>query len=150
MLILLDSGPLGLLANPSGSAQPARAREWAQNVIRSGGRFAVPEISDYEVRRELLRADKPDGLRRLDVLGRGLGYEPLTTATMRVAAELWAEARRRGLPTAIDAALDGDVILAAQARQLSPFHDRVVVATTNAKHLSRFVDAEVWDQIDAG
>ena len=65
---------------------------------------------------------------------------------MREAADLWAEARNRGYPTAHDAALDGDVLLAAQARDLhaDPPGERVVVATTNVAHLERYVDAQLW------
>jgi len=41
--------------------------------------------------------------------------------------------------------VDGDVILAAQATTLGVAD--VVVATTNVGHLSRFVAAEIWQQI---
>jgi hypothetical protein len=34
---------------------------------------------------------------------------------MRRAAEFWADFRRRGQPTATDASLDGEAVLAAQA-----------------------------------
>ena len=52
--------------------------------------------ADYEVRRELLRARKAEGLARLDALEEALEYLPLTSAAMRRAAELWAEARQQG------------------------------------------------------
>jgi hypothetical protein len=66
---------------------------------------------------------------------------------MLKAAELWADVRRRGLPTASPDALDGDVILAAQALMAGGPEDTVIVATGNVGHLGRFVDARIWDQI---
>lgn len=60
------------------------------------------------------------------------------------AAQLWAEARRRGRPTADPKALDGDVILAAQATLVAEEGNEVIVATTNVGHLSQFVDAREW------
>jgi hypothetical protein len=67
---------------------------------------------------------------------------------MRLAAQIWAEARQRGLPTADDKALDADVILAAQANLAASDGQSVVVATTNPGHLSRFVtDARTWSAI---
>jgi predicted nucleic acid-binding protein len=107
----------------------------------------VPEIADYEMRRELLRANKVSGLTRLDALARLLEYLPLTTAAMRQAAVFWAQARQQGQPTADDKALDGDVILAAQAITLG-VRD-VVIATTNVGHLSRFAPAALWPEITA-
>src|SRR5438552_2198773 len=81
---------------------------------RAGTRVAVPEIADYEVRRELIRAKKTRGLQRLDALKKEHVYLQLTTAIMLVAAELWAQARSKGKPTASEKGLDGDMILAAQ------------------------------------
>ncbi len=40
------------------------------------------------------------------------------------------------------------MILAAQARILEEDGDQVVVATTNPRHLSRFVDARPWREIE--
>ncbi len=105
----------------------------------------VPEIADYEVRRELLRAGKIRGIERLDELIAQVNYLPITTNAMRRAAAYWADARQQGRPTAADPALDGDVILAAQAATLN--WTDVVVATTNVRHLSRFVQAEIWSDI---
>jgi predicted nucleic acid-binding protein len=115
--------------------------------MRHGSRVLVPEIADYEVRRELLRANKARGLARLDALADLLEYLPLTTAAMRQAAVFWAQARQQGRPTADDKALDGDVILAAQAMTLGAAD--VVIATTNVGHLSRFAPAALWPDIPA-
>ncbi|MEK6262814.1 MAG: nuclease [Planctomycetota bacterium] len=104
----------------------------------------MPEIADYEVRRELLRANKVNGLALLDTLTESLDYLPLTTAVMRRAARLWADARQSGQPT--DNTIDGDVILAAQALSLGV--DDYVVATTNVGHLSRFAPDQLWNEIE--
>ena len=67
---------------------------------------------------------------------------------MLLAAELWAEVRQSGRPTADPKALDGDVILAAQAKLLSERSEsEVIVATTNIGHLKRFVPAADWQSI---
>lgn len=146
MLIVLDSGPLGLLSNPTQRGPASTATEWARSKLERGDQLVVPEIADYEVRRELVRAARSNGLERLDELCRGLRYHPLATSIMRDAAALWADARNKGAPTAHDLALDGDVILAAQARDLAG-DDAVIVATTNVKHLERYVDARVWTDV---
>ena len=81
-------------------------------------------------------------IRRLDALKRTLGYAPITTEVMLSAAQLWADARKQGKPTADSSALDCDVIIAAQAQQIN-----AVVATENARHLSLVVDARHWKDI---
>ena len=63
------------------------------------------------------------------------------------AAELWAAARSVGLPTAGSDALDGDCILAAQAELAAGPSDTVTVSTDNVAHLSRFIDAQLWEAI---
>jgi predicted nucleic acid-binding protein len=145
--VLLDAGPLGLVTHPH--LEPNReAALWLRTLLSAGVPVLVPEISDYEIRRELLRAGKSRGLSRLDQLARDLGYLPITTEVMRLAASFWAEARKQGQPTASDESLDADVILAAQAAILNEdTDDDVVIATTNPRHLSRFVDARVWQEI---
>jgi len=86
-------------------------------------------------------------LARLDALVGLLEYLPLTTVAMRQAALFWAQARQQGQPTADNKALDGDVILAAQAITLGIAD--TVIATTNVGHLSRFVPAALWPDITA-
>jgi predicted nucleic acid-binding protein len=96
---------------------------------------------------KLLRAGKTRGIERLDALLETFEYLPLSTAVMREAASLWADVRRRGQPTADAKALDADVILAAQARKMAAAE--VVIATTNVRHLSRLVDAKLWQDVVA-
>lgn len=146
-LVFLDSGPLGLVSQPRGTPDAIRCRRWAQALLAAGIRVVVPEIADYEVRRELLRVGTTAGLARLDLVKSNFHYAPLTTDVMLRAAELWADARRQGKPTASPDALDGDVILAAQALVAGGPGDTVMVATGNVGHLGRFVDARIWDQI---
>lgn len=143
-VVILDATPLGLLSHPRNPPHVAACRQWLADLSAAGRRIIVPEIADYEVRRELIRIGSATGLVNLDQLASQLEYLPLSTAAMRLAAELWAQARGVGRPTAADPALDADVILAAQAITLSV---PMVVATGNPAHLSRFVAAELWSNI---
>jgi predicted nucleic acid-binding protein len=143
-VVLLDTGPLGLLTNPNNSPQPVACRTWLAALRAAARRVIVPEITDYELRRELIRIQSHSALANLDAFGAQLEYVALTTDAMRLAAELWAQARSTGQPTAPDPALDCDVILAAQALSLNT---PVIVATGNPGHLTRFVRAELWSAI---
>lgn len=144
-VIVLDTGPLGLVTNPKLSAESVACAQWLQAHITAGSRVLIPEIADYEVRRELLRAHKTKGVARLDDLAKILEYLPITTTAMRQAGLLWAQARQQGQPTAGDKTIDGDMILIAQAMSLAI--PDVVIATTNVGHLSRFIAAELWQNI---
>jgi predicted nucleic acid-binding protein len=147
-LILLDSGPLGMATNPKAKGVPLECQQWLRSLLQKGEKIIIPEIADYEVRRELIRAGLLQSLRRLDNLKQTLEYVPIQTETMLLAANLWAEVRQAGQPTADPKALDGDVILAAQAHLLANDTTDVVIATTNVAHLSRFVTALDWQAIE--
>jgi predicted nucleic acid-binding protein len=141
--IALDATPLSLLCHPDPRIPVvAEINLWLEARLLAGVVVYVPEITDYEVRRELIRAGKRKSLRKLDDLIHQAAYLPLDTATMRRAAELWAQARNRGTPTAPPEALDADVILAAQAERAG-----AIVATENVGHLARFVTARHWRDI---
>jgi len=144
---VLDAGPLGRLANPLTSAENARCNQWLRDLLASGASVVIPEIADYEVRRELLRANLVASIAQLDALKQVLFYAPLTTPAILKAAEFWAAVRNQGKTTAPDHALDGDVILAAQTVLLAQPGDEVMIATTNTKHLTLFVDARIWQDI---
>lgn len=96
-LVLLDSGPLGMLAHPKPKNEIS---QWVQNLTQANVKLIVPEIADYEVRRELLLKGMIKSLTRLDQLKVTFDYAPLNTEVMLKAAEFWAETRKRGQSTA--------------------------------------------------
>lgn len=146
-IVLLDSTPVGLITNPKATPLAFECQQWLRSLLDRGYHVILPEIIDYEIRRELLRVNKIKSIRRLDDLKSEIIYLPITTEVMLKAAQMWAQVRQQGKPTADDKALDGDVILAAQAILISSTKYPVIVATSNPKHLSLFVNARDWQDI---
>lgn len=133
---MLDTGVFGRLCHP----RRDHMEDWFARVVATGVNIlVVPAIADYELRRELERGGLGHSLRRLDELVRRLDYAPITEPVVARAARLWADARRAGLPTADDPALDGDVLLGASAG-----HYGCGVVTDNVRHLERYCDARDW------
>ena len=95
----LDAGPLGLVTNPNSSPKSVACAKWLQSLTANGVLVLIPEIANYEVRRELLRANLTCGIAKLDALAKLLEFVPITTSAMRLAAEFWAHARQQGQPT---------------------------------------------------
>ena len=147
LVVLLDAGPLGMITNPKGSPENEACKNWLASLTYNGVEIVLPEIADYEVRRELLRAGKEGGIGRLDALKGMLRYEPITTPVMLKAAEFWAAARKTGRQSADDTSLDADMILAAQAGALVRAGDETVIGTTNVRHLALFASARIWREI---
>lgn len=133
-IYLLDTGPLGHIVHPQATTRYAPLLAWYEQTLRDGGSVRVPAITDYELRRNLLLEGLEPSLARLDTLCQHL-YLPLDAPTWNCAAHLWAQVRRVHRPTAPPDALDGDVILAAQAKAVDG-----VVVTYNPKHLDQLVD----------
>lgn len=148
-VIVLDSTPLGLMFQKPGFPKANECRDWVKRHIAGGVRVIVPEIVYYELRRELLRLRKARALRSLAAFAQATPdrYLPLTTAAIDLAAELWAQARQRGTPTAHPQALDIDVILAAQVLATGLTPSDFAVATSNVTHLALFVPADDWENI---
>jgi len=174
VVLLLDSGPLGLITNPQGGAEAQACKAWLQDLTPAGHIALFPEIIAYEHRRELLLANLAQAITRLDGFKSVGAYLPVSEEAYLRAAALWASARRQGIPTqgiptqgiptqgiptqgiptqgiptADRFALDADVILAAQAVTLNPGdwgqpNAAVVIATTNVGHLGRFANARLW------
>ena len=147
--IFLDSGPLGLLTHPQRSAEVIAVTQWLSRCLLSGTRAIVPAIVYYELKRELLRAKKTFSVGRLDAFVNAAPrrYLALSDEALRLAAELWAQSRQEGRPTAESKALDIDVLMAAQALSFGAAPTEVVIATTNPKHLAQFITAKHWEEI---
>jgi predicted nucleic acid-binding protein len=146
-VVLLDTGPLSQVAHPRIKPEVKR---WLQYLEKTTTVLRVPEIADYELRRELLRQGKQESIDRLNQVSQRF-FIPLTPETMRKAADLWAWVRNQGQATASNDSLDGDVILAAQAIFQLENYDEVEVITTNLKHISRFqcegISVKDWNQV---
>jgi predicted nucleic acid-binding protein len=146
--VFLDAGPLGLVTKRKGqSAEVDDCRAWMQGLIIAGIQVCVAEVTDYEIRRELIRAGALPGLARLDSLQALVEYLPITTDAMRKAADLWAQVRNLNLGTGDPKALDGDAIMAGQALTSGRDPAEIVIATTNVRHIARYVNAALWRDI---
>ena len=133
MRLVLDTGVLGQICHPR---KHHDVRAWFRRAVTEH-EFLLSELADYELRRELLRIDSRRSLQRLDELTRELRYVPVTTATWRATARLWAEQRQAGRLTG--AGLDGDLLLAVQATA-----ELAAVVTMNEKHFEGLVDVYSW------
>jgi hypothetical protein len=157
MIVFLDSNILGLISNTNSSFDECQQCEkWFNTLSIRGARFFTSDICDYEVRRGLIssfiRSGKPSpGIAMLDSLRMDgfLEFLSISTEVLDLAANLWARASNEGLTTRDDKNIDVDIIISAQYRILEAEYpgQRVVVATTNLKHLSRFCDAAQWQDI---
>jgi predicted nucleic acid-binding protein len=138
--LLLDSGPLGKIAHPRPNPE---LLAWLVRMLTARAEVIIPEIADFEVRRNLLLEGLMESVRRLDELKAVLAYLPLSTGAMLRAAEFWAQARKSGRATADPKELDVDVILAGQADEV-----KGIVVTENVGHLALFVEAKNWGEIE--
>jgi predicted nucleic acid-binding protein len=156
-VVLLDSGPLGLLTHPQGNSEATECKAWLKTLLTQGHTVFVPEITYYETRRELRRSElrhgvPSTGLANLEAFVQSAGLIALTSETLVLASEFWALARHHHFQGSPDAALDADMILCAQASLLSDAEQAdgraaVLIATTTVKHLTHFADARLWRDI---
>ncbi len=151
-VVLLDTGPLGMYANPKANAMNELCRRRVRDLLAGGAQVKAPAIAVYETRRELvhlqLRQPAARRLARFDMAVAVLGLLPMTDMVLHRASEIWGRARHQGVPTAPPEALDGDVILAAHAELEVENGHQVEIATTNTSDLARlFQHVLNWDDL---
>ena len=146
--VVFDTGILSALCRTGNI--PIDALEcdaWVKDLKINHWEVVLPGLADYEVRRELLRAKKINSLTMLNHLKLTHKFLAIEDQHMLLAATLWANARNNRLGTADPKALDGDVILCAQALSIAPNYASVIVATNNVSHISRYCNAAEWRNI---
>jgi predicted nucleic acid-binding protein len=151
-VILLDSGPLGLIIHGKSKKENVlKCQKWFREIMKNYV-VCIPEINDYEVRRSLEHNKLRESIERLDDLInlRGIEYAPITTEIMRKAAQLWGWSRATGQSTSGEESLDGDVILAATAIIKTQNEETTnIIATTNVNHLQRYYTmTKHWEDED--
>lgn len=150
MIVFLDTNILGALVNPIPKSAEVKAMQaWANQMQVAGHLLTVPAIVDYEQRREHERRAATASLAALDTFNAAFPdrYLPLTDTALKRAAQLWAQMRQSGLPTADAKSLDCDIILAAQVLDLNLPSGSYIVAATNTQHLARVVVCDLWRNI---
>jgi predicted nucleic acid-binding protein len=153
MIVFIDTGILGVISSPRKIGEVGECQEWFYRLLARGVYVISSDICDYEVRRSLflnsIETATNQGLINLDNLANLIDFLPITKPIIRHAAQLWAISRRQGMPTANEKNIDADVIIAAQCKifQQENLGQNSAVATTNIKHLSRFLQAQKWQDI---
>jgi predicted nucleic acid-binding protein len=149
MIVFLDSGVLHTLISNSKVQEVTNCQDWFYYLLSRSALVVTSAICSYEVKRELIRRKNFKEINNLNQLKNLIDFLPIDEPTLELAAELWAEARNKGLPTADNLSLDADVIICAQYKLLVKTYPGryVVIATTNVNHLSRFAEAKEWQGI---
>lgn len=154
MIICLDTGILGILSSPSDRQEVIDCRNWLYRLTARGAYFVSSDICDYEVRRSLIlesfKRNKEQSIQKLNNIQQTVDFLPVTLDALRLAAHLWAISRSQGQATADPKTLDADVIIAAQCQIIQQEYpgQSLIIATTNVNHLSRFLDAQEWQNIN--
>ena len=118
MIVILDSGVLHTLISNSKIKEVIDCQNWFYYLLSRSALVVTSAICNYEVKRELIRRKNTQEVNNLNQLKSLIYSLNVDEQTLELAAELWAEARNKGLPTADDLSLDADVIICAQYQLL--------------------------------
>jgi hypothetical protein len=156
MIVFIDSNTLGLISNPHTNwadkkynPDAENCQRWFANLLRRSVRFVTSDICNYEIHRGLVSSVKSGKDAPGLETNEDLEFLPVTSDVLELAANLWAEASSLGRQTSDPKNIDVDMIISAQYQMLCDDYpgQRVIVATTNLKHLSIFCEAANWQDI---
>lgn len=161
MIVFLDTNILGLVAKPNksfddSSDESYQVQQWFYGLLSKGIRVVTSTLCEYEFRRGLLKPlnkamEIAPGIIELDNLAASgvLEFIDVSREDSILAAQMWVDAQAEGRPTSDKKKIDIDVIISAQClilRQENP-GQKVIMATTNIKHISRYCEAANWQDI---
>ena len=143
-IVVLDARPLSQICHPR---KWEYISNWYKQIVASGRRVVIAEITDYETRRGLLKEKATRQIEELDALVDSNYYAPLSTSLIHDAARVWAEAMSMGMPLGPLDGLNADAILIAQAQAIGDKRS-VTVVTQNTGHFDPFVNAVWWENFE--
>ena len=161
MIVFLDTNVLGLIAKPNksfddSSDESYQVQQWFYGLLSKGVRVVTSTLCEYEFRRGLLEPSNKStelapGLIELDELAEReiLEFIDVSRKDSILAAQMWVDAQAKGLATSDKKKIDIDVIISAQCLilQQDSLGQKVIMATTNVKHISRYCEAANWQDI---
>lgn len=157
MIVFIDTNILGLISNENTSFDEAQqCKKWFSTLLIRSVRVVTSDLCNYEEMRGLLsssisKKEAVPGIKSLEVLKADgfLEFLPVSTEALDLAANLWARASTTGQTTRDEKDIDIDIIISAQYQLLNDEFpgQRVIMATTNLKHLSIFCEAAHWRDI---
>lgn len=133
---LLDTNVITRILKRQTDAQRVNGK--LQSLLKQNALILISPIVFYELARLLYKKQAKTHLAFLEGLVARFEWIDLKRTTWTLAAQFWANCRRKGKPTG--EGLDADVLIAAQAKE----HDAVVV-TDNVHHFKYLgVKHESW------
>lgn len=146
--VVLDSLPLAELCRKKIKDEVGNLLLFLRNQKIS---LRVAEITEYELRRELLRSQRYRSDNRLNKFYLTNRIIPIDRLALIKASEIWAELRNLGIPTASNERIDIDTIMIAQSLTLKKDFQEVIILTSDPEDISRFCryGIRVWQWQDA-
>jgi hypothetical protein len=70
------------VTNPTVNAANDLCNQWVMELLANGAVVVIPEIANYELRREFTLVGMTESIKQLDGLKSVLRYDPITTNVM--------------------------------------------------------------------
>jgi predicted nucleic acid-binding protein len=135
---LLDTNVISRILRRREDSQVINYR--LQAVLRQNAVVLISPIVFYEIARGLYLKEANSQLAFLEDLVACFMWCDLNKTTWDFGAKLWADCRKKKMPTPTGGGIDKDVLIAAQAKE----HNAIVI-TDNVRHFQHLgVNYESW------